>query len=477
MAQTILTATGFNRPTLAELLKRIGDNVSVIVGPVNRDPDSGTGQLLGTFAEALGVDFETAEYVFLSRFVSSAEGAALDAIGEWMGNPRQAKTKTRVNVILYGTNGVTVPAGSTATYNNHLFELSADVAISNSNTNDITIRFVATTGNVGVRINSISYAVAGDNKQPFEIATQVAALVNTAGSAGGSAVFSAVANGANLRITSPNVNSGIVVSPEGGGASIIQVGSPGLMTAQEDGPIVVPANLLITPVSAVVGWTGINNPTAGATGASRESDTSYRNRLSNAQGATTGKATPEAIKANMLTVNGVTSATVIVNNKLTDNTEGQPGKSYMVVVSGGLAQDIGQMIWDVGGAGIETFGTQQVTATDSDGNPHVMSYSIVQPQDVYVKVVVDGLSTEEIASTGLRQLIQGAVSNYFATLGLGDDVVPQRMFGYIYSATHGVIHMVITAGLNAGGLSESAVPIDSDRVGSIKNLDISGQGV
>lgn len=477
MAQTILTATGFNRPTLAELLKRIGDNVAVVVGPVNRDPDSGTGQLLGTFAEALGVNYETAEHVFLSRFVSSAEGSALDAIGEWMGNPRQTKTKTRVNVILYGENGRTVPAGSTATYNNHLFSLAADVTISNSNTNDITIRFVATTGNVGVRINSISYTVPGDNKQPFEVANQVAALVNTAGSSGGTSAFTAVANGANLRITSPNVNSGIIVSPEGGGASIQQVGSPGLMTALEDGPIVVPANLLTTPVSAVTGWTGINNPTAGATGASRESDTSYRARLSNAQGATTGKATPEAIKANMLTVSGVTSATVIVNNTMTTNSEGQPGKSYMVVVSGGLAQDIGQMIWNVGGAGIETFGDHQVTAQDSDGNPHVINYSVVQPQEVDVKVVVDNLSSEEIASTGLKQLIIGAISNYFATLGLGDDVVPQRMFGYIYNATHGVIHMTITAGLAGGPLSEAAVPIDSDRVAATKTVTVSGQGV
>lgn len=477
MAQNILTPNGFNRPTLAELMKRIGDNISVIIGPVNRDPDSGTGQLIGVFADALGINFETAEQVFLSRFVSSAEGSALDAIGEWMGNPRQGKTKTRVNVILYGTNGISVPAGSTATYNNHLFTLAADVIISNSNTNDITIRFIAATGNVGVRINGISYTTPAANKQPFEIASAVAVLVNAAGASGGTSEFSAVADGATLRVTTPNVNTGIVVSPEGSGATIQQVGSPGLMVAQEEGPIVIPANLLTTPVSAINGWTGLNNPTAGATGSNRESDTSYRNRLANAQGATTGKATPEAIKANMLTVPGVSSATVIVNNTLVTNSEGQPGKSYMVVVSGGLAQDVGQMIWDVGGAGIETFGDQVVTVSDSDGNPHLVRFSTVQAQLVDVKVVVDSLSTEEIVSTGLQQLIIGAISNYFATLGLGEDVVPQRMFGYIYQATHGVVHLTITAGQAGGPLTDSVTPIDADRVAAVNTLTVTGQGV
>jgi len=477
MAQTVLTASGFNRPTLAEVMKRIGDNLSIIIGPVNRDPDSGTGQLIGTFAEALGVNFETAEKVFLSRFVSSAEGSALDAIGEWMGMSRLGKTKTRVNAILYGTSGTTVPSGSTATYNNHLFGLSADVVISNSNTNDITIRFSATTANAGVRIGGIPYTTPGANKQPFEIATAVAALVNAAGTANGATNFTAAADGANIRIRSPNVSQGIVVSPEGAGAAIVTVGSPGLFTALEDGPIVVPANLLTTPVSAIIGWTGLNNPTAGATGSDRESDTAFRNRLTLTQGSGNGKATPDAIKAAMLQIPSVTSATVIVNNTLTPNAEGQPGKSYMVVVSGGLAQDIVQKIWDVGGAGIETYGTQQATAVDTSGNPHVIRYSTVQGQSVDVQVVVDALSTEEVVSTGLKQLIQGAVSNYFATLGLGDDVVPQRIFGYIYSATNGVIHMTIKAGPAGGAMTDGATPIDADRVATPNTVTVTGSGV
>lgn len=135
------------------------------------------------------------------------------------------------------------------------------------------------------------------------------------------------------------------------------------------------------------------------------------------------------------------------------------------------------MIWDVGGAGIETFGDQVVTVSDSDGNPHLVRFSTVQAQLVDVKVVVDSLSTEEIVSTGLQQLIIGAISNYFATLGLGEDVVPQRMFGYIYQATHGVVHLTITAGQAGGPLTDSVTPIDADRVAAVNTLTVTGQGV
>lgn len=475
MAQNILTASGFNRPTLAELVKRVGDNVSVVVGPVNRDPDSGTGQLIGVYAEALGITFETAEHLFLSRFISSAEGMALDSLGEWLGgNARRGKTKTRVNVILYGANGTPVPAGSLATYNNHLFETASDVVISTSNTTDITFRFVQqASGTVGVRINGVDYQTSA-TAIPSSITATLAANITTAGAVTGGTGIYATADGANLRVRSPNVNTGTPISAVGLGVTIVTVGTPALMTAQENGPIVVPANLLVTPVSAISGWTGINNTEAGATGSDRENDTSYRSRLLSTKGASLGKATPGAIKVGLLAVSGVTSATVIVNNKMTTSADGQPGKSYMAVVSGGLSQEVGQAIWDLGGAGIETYGDVTVVAVDENNQPQVVKFSRVTAMPVNVSVAVDGLSTEEIQSTGLGQLIEQGVRAYFSTLGLGDNVVPQRMFGYIYNVTEGIVHMTIKAGKPGTTLVDTETAVPPDEIATVGTITVTG---
>lgn len=138
MAQTVLTDQGFVRPTMAEIMQKIGDRMVESVGPINRQADSGIGQIIAIVAEALGVSYETAEELFNSRFVSRASGVALDSLGEWLGVPRRGKSNTTSAVILYGTSGAQVPAGSRVAYGNYQFTLDALVTISATNTTDIT---------------------------------------------------------------------------------------------------------------------------------------------------------------------------------------------------------------------------------------------------------------------------------------------------------------------------------------------------
>lgn len=448
MAQTILTAQGLERPTLAELLEQLGDSLSTVVGPISRNPTSNIGQLIGVFAEAFGVSYEVAEELFNSRFIGRASGVALDSLGEWIGVPRRGKTNTTSPVILYGTNGTPVPAGSQAGYNNNLFTVDVDTTISLANTTDVTYRVVISgAGTLGLRVQ-------GQNQQSTkttapEAAAEIAALIAAAGKADNNS-YTATSSGSDIRITSPNLSAGIVVSPMSANMQLIRLGTPASVTAVNSGPIVVPKGALNNAITAIGGWTGITNPVDAATGADRESDTDYRQRLNAANGSLNGLATPSAIKRVVSGVAGVTSVTVIQNKTLTTASDGQPGKSFKVVVAGGQVQDIAQAILQAGGAGIETFGSISETVADEDNDPQVIRFSRMILQAFSLEITVSKRYSEEVLSPGVETLIESAMRAFFADMAMGEDIVVQRLYGPIYEATSGIGKVDIVVKNSAG---------------------------
>lgn len=472
MTQTVLTDQGFLRPTMAELMQKIGDRMVESVGPVNRRADSGIGQIIAIVAEALGVSFETAEELFNSRFLSRASGVALDSLGEWLGIPRRGKSNTTSAVILYGTSGAPVPAGARVAYGNYQFTLDAQVTISTTNTTDVTWSVNANpAGNVGLTVNGIDYVTPAASKSQAQIATEVATLITQAGAA--TSQFKAEASGANIHITSPNLNTGISVANKGG-MTLVKVGTPGSVTAVDSGPIAVPAHSLTTLVSSAAGWQAVDNPVDAVPGSDRETDTSYRARLQGSNGASLGKATPTAIKEAVRSVAGVTAASVVVNNTM-GTVNGQPPKSFNVVVAGGQETAIGLAIYETGGAGIETYGTEQVTVYDEDGDPHVILFSRQVVALYKVTVNVTKLQPEEQLDPRTPQLIESAVRSYFASLSLGDDIVVQRMIGPIYEATSGIATITIQVYDSNNVLQPSdIVPVPQNTTAAVQSVNTTG---
>ncbi len=483
MSQNVLTDNGFDRPTLAELMSKIGDDLSTVLGPVNRNPDSGIGQIIGVFAEALGVSYETAEEVFNSRFIRQASGVALDSLGDWKGIPRRGKTRTTTPVILYGISGSPVPAGALASYGNFNFALDADVTISTSNTTDIIFRINApiAVGNViAIRVMGVNYsvtAIAGDT--PATLAAQLAALLSTAGSTSATP-FDAEATGSDIQITSTNLSVGVSATIAGtttaGKLTILSVGTPGSMTATVDGAIVVPANQLVTPVTGIAGWTGITNPIAASTGSDRESDTDYRHRLLTTDAASSGLATPSAIKRLVSAVPGVTAVSIVVNNTMAP-IGSQPAKSFQVVVNGGTPADIARAIYTAGGAGIETYGTSSETYVDPDGEPHLIYFSRMTTTEYNVTAAVIFLNDEEELTPSVAQVIEQSIRSYFATLGLGDDIVVQRILVPIYQNTVGLAQVDLSF-TNAGGAPVTPVngmiEVPNTTTAVVNNVTVTG---
>jgi len=471
MAQNVLTDTGFNRPSLAQLVQRIGDRLEAAVGPINREADSNTGQFIGSVAEEISIAYETTEAVWLSRFIESASGFALDAIGEWMGGiQRRARTQTQVNAVVYGTEGIQIPAGALASYGNNNFTLENAVTITRGALVDGTFNIdSAAPASFTVRANGVDLIytkAAGDTTST--IASNLAAQINSQ-----SDYYTASANGSAVNITSSNNVQGYAVSL-GSGMTWTKIGSPAIFRAVEYGPVSVPIGSLNNAVSAVSGWTGVNNLVIASAGNDRESDADYRQRLQNSLGNTQGRATVDSIKAALLNdVDGVTLAEVLENDTMTATASIDP-KGILCIVDGGLEQEVAQKIWDYKAAGIETSGSILVTAYDTSGKPHGVRFSRSGQVLVYIRVVVNRLDSEEGTPADIVARIQQGVRNYFSTLSLGDDVIIQRIYGYVYANTTGIASMTITGSTNGTTYSANDITVSETASARLNKVEVSG---
>lgn len=470
MAQNVLTDRGYNRPTLAQLVQRIGDRLEAAVGPIKRDADSATGQFIGAVAEEVAIAYETSEAVWMSRFVEFASGMALDAIGEWMGGIlRRGRTQTQVNAVVYGDEGILLPAGTLASYGNNSFTLESDTTITRGNMVDGSFTVDSINATVfTVRANGVDYTYT---RKTDDTATQIAA--GLAASINNGESYQASSNGSTVSLRSSSTVQGFSVSLSAS-LSWSRIGSPAVFRAVDFGPIAVPVGALNNPVSAVSGWTGVNNLVIGSAGNDRESDNDYRQRLLNSLGNTDGRATVDSIKAALLNdVEGVTLVEVLENDTLID-TVNIAAKGILCIVDGGLEQEIAQKIWDYKGGGISTSGELLITAQDSSGRPQGVRFSRSGRVQVWIRVNVDRLNSEEVLPVDVVSRIQQGVADYFATLGLGDDVILQRIEGYIYARTTGISKMTITASVNGSTYNSNDIAVGSTASAALQEVGVTG---
>lgn len=350
MTQDMITDKGLAKPTLNDCVQQIGDALESELGTVNREADSVTGQWIGAEAEANAVHFEALEFLWSSRFINTATGYALDAIGQWIGVARRAKSYSRVNAVIIGSESVTVPAGSLAGFANYQFSLDADSVITRSDliTGSFRVNDTSQT-EYTVRVNGNDHRYRKKVTDTLiDIANGIADIINQGGT------FSALTNGSTINVTAVNLVQGHPVSLSAG-LQWVSIGSPARFTSKASGAIVIPVGGVKTPISAVSGWTGVNNLLPGSTGSARELDSDYRTRLLNSRSNASAAATVSAIESRILAeVDGVTLVHVIENNTM-QTVNNMPAKSIQVVVSGGVEQDIANAIWKYKGAGIETY--------------------------------------------------------------------------------------------------------------------------
>lgn len=192
------------------------------------------------------------------------------------------------------------------------------------------------------------------------------------------------------------LTAGRVVSVVGTGDRFVlladaTIGGGGTVTAdfesEEFGPIAAPSGTLTVIETPVTGWDTATNPLDATLGRNIESDADFRaRRLQLLQNA--GSATLEGIRSNVRAVDNVLQAFVFENTTLLVDADGLPGKSFEVVVEGGLDADIASTIFLSKPVGIESFGSTTVAVIDSQGFSHDIEFSRPVTIDIFIEITV-----------------------------------------------------------------------------------------
>ena len=135
-----LTQTGFERPRLLEIKSEYDALFASVLGPINTNADSVTGQIIGIFSAALDDAYEVLQHTYDSMYPYSAEGTSLDGAVSFVGLERLAAAPTTVIAMCYGAESTLIPAGAIArSADNRQYASDADVVISRSAAGDVVI--------------------------------------------------------------------------------------------------------------------------------------------------------------------------------------------------------------------------------------------------------------------------------------------------------------------------------------------------
>lgn len=211
------------------------------------------------------------------------------------------------------------------------------------------------------------------------------------------------------------------------------------------GFIQVLANTITTPVTIVAGVVSVNNGTTPyQIGTNQETDANFRLRRQAstsfpAQGALNG------LYAGLNNLENVFDAEVYENTSAIV-VNGIPAHGIWVVVNGGAAADIADVIYNRRNLGVPMKGSQTYDITQANGSIVTMKWDNVILQSLYVRAFVQSISGEAINTTAIKEYI---VANWNFIINESADIT--TLDALISAAQPGVVSSSL--GVSANGVS------------------------
>lgn len=189
-------------------------------------------------------------------------------------------------------------------------------------------------------------------------------------------------------------------------------------TAQDEGEITAQAGQITQIMTPTRGWQTVTNAAAATVGAATETDAALRLRQAYSV-ALPSSTILEGTLGAVLSVDGVSKATIYENDTSSTDANGIPAHSISVVAQGGSATDIAQAIWLKKTPGCGTYGTTSEVITDSNGITTTINFYRPTVTAVAVTVTITP-EAGYLAATG--EAIKAAVAQYINDLAIGADV-------------------------------------------------------
>lgn len=189
-------------------------------------------------------------------------------------------------------------------------------------------------------------------------------------------------------------------------------------SAQEAGPIQIPAHAVTTIVTAVPGWDSVDNPTAGVPGRFRESRSEFEQRRANSV-ALNAHGTVAALYSSIGNLPGVVDLVILENitsEPIEDWGVTVPAHGIFISVYGGEEADIAEAVYRKKDAGSATGGNTKISYHDATINNYrggvTYHYNIERPTPVPCSVQVNLRTTATTPATIVDD-VKNAILNDF----------------------------------------------------------------
>lgn len=409
-----LTEQGLVIDTFADIRASINEDLRAEYGP---ETDLSDGSVAGTFVAAVArSDADREELIQAVNSATdpdAATGAALDAVCAITGTQRDPATPSKVTLTLVGDDATVVAVGSQASIpaTGAIFETLAE-------------------GTMAELDEWQPDTVYAEDDRVFLDGNSFVALEGgTSASSGGPELVDPEDPYAEI------LDGSVTWMWIGEGQAVVDVESQ----CTETGPTVGTSKTITEIETPVSGWNNVINLLDADLGTLLESDEALRIKRED-ELARPGTSTQDAIRAELLEVEGVTAATVFANR--TDaEVDGMPPHSIEALVQGGEDQDIWDRLWEVIPAEADTVGDEEGVVTDSQGTEHTMRFSRPEELLIYVDIELD--VDEDLYPEDGDDQVKEAIVAYGDGLPTGRDVRASGISAAIFAAVPGVLDVTL----------------------------------
>ena len=437
---------------------------------VDTSDDSTLGRLIGLYSYPLADLWQAVQEVYWAFDPNSASGIALDNLVAYGGLSRIPATRSQVTVVVWGDVGTTIfpSINSVRSRDGNLYDVLDRVDLFSER--NIGARFSieevepSTTYSISVSTSNTTYTASyttNNDDSEEDVAAELSQQLNNMTS------IRSYPDGAEAVLETENIFEYISVSSVN--TTLTKVKGRTEVVAQETGPISQKVGEVVNIATPLLGWDSVYNPFPAVEGRDTETDEELRVRFRESK-YIRAQNISDSLYSVLMDLDGTKFVAVYENTGDTYLPEYDlPPHSFRVLVEGGSAEDIAQLIWTNKPLGIAPEGSEHVEIRDSQGYRQDIFFDRPQIKSVYIEI---NLTTDsDFVGDGADKIRAHLIDWFNNNLSIGDDVVYSRLYTPINMVGgHQVDRLFIGTSPNPTGTSNISVAYNE--VATIDSSDI-----
>lgn len=429
-----VTDKGFIPKPKQAIIDAIVEDLKIGLGeefPTN--PESVAGQIIQILAASSKDNWDVAEAVAFTQNRQSAEGQYLDFLARIAGLTRIKQSGSTGQLLFTGDQNTFIPQFTACKdVEGRVVLTQVEHTLNRANCYQSTFSLNSVQDNVAYSISvegSTATYNSGFGSTELNILQGLEIQLNTITDF----PVALDINALTITITFPSFNNELTTTNSDNINLALVGGLVSSESALTGNEVNFYSNTITTLVKSILGVQSVTNIVAFQNGRDTETDAELRIRMDERE-ESTGTATKPSIETTLSQVNGVTSAYIILNDTLIDDTiTGVPKKHYETFIAGGDDNEIAEVLHTTKPLFGQMHGDIEKTVIDQNGDTQGVKFSRPSTEYAWVRAVYSINEEEQFPADGEDRMRSSVVSYGTSQMGQGEDLEPTKFFSPLYS--------------------------------------------